>query len=200
MKKLFILITAVSFSVCASAQTLLDRFVSNLEKTGVQAVISYNDGNGPEEGTMSLSGSRYRFEDSETIIWFDGKTMWRGQDYGADMIEEIYISTPTPQEQFMLNPITALKHHDGFSVTDDGRSTITLKAQGESVEGITLLTVKADEKTLAPKTITVQCDPEFDLPVITITVKEFKTGVKFDKATFTCNVKDYPDADIIDLR
>lgn len=41
MKKLFILITAVSYSVCASAQTLLDRFVSSLEKTGVQAVISY---------------------------------------------------------------------------------------------------------------------------------------------------------------
>lgn len=196
MKSLFISILATALSVCASAQSLYGRFVDMLGKGGIQATVVTDDG---LEGTACLEGNRFRYLSDGTSIWFDGKTLWRGVECNTPM-GEIYISTPTPEEQFVVNPLQALRIHEGFSVSDNSQNTITLKATEESVQGITQVTIKVNEKTLAPTLITIKTDPAFQDQSIEITVREFKTNVKFDKNAFTCKPGNYPDAEIIDLR
>lgn len=196
MKRLVSTVLAVTLGVCASAQSLYGRFVDMLGKSGIQATVETQDG---IEGTACLDGNRFRYLSRETSLWFDGKTLWRGVNCNAPM-GEIYISTPTPEDQFVVNPLQALRNHEGFSVSDDSHSTITLKATGESVQGITQVTIRLNPETLAPTIITVKTDPAFQEQSVEITVRDFKTNVKHDKGIFTCKPDSYPDADIIDLR
>ncbi len=196
MKRLFISVLAVALSVCASGQSLYGRFVDMLGKSGIQATIVTDDG---IEGTACMEGNRFRYLSDQTSLWFDGTTLWRGVDCNTAM-GEIYITTPSPDEQFVVNPLKALRLHEGFSVSDDSKSTITLKALQESVQGITKVTIKVNPNTLAPTLITVQTDPAFQKQSIEITVREFKTDVKLDKDIFTCKPGNYPDAEVIDLR
>ena len=135
------------------------------------------------------------------MMWFDGKTLWRGNDYGSG-IEEIYITEPTAQERARYDIIGLLEHHKGFEVSGNGKDTFTLTAsnQEHSVEGISSVTVQVDPSAFTLRTISVIFAEELGNLTVTANVKSYNPGCKFDKKTFTCPVKDYKDADIIDLR
>lgn len=190
-----------------SADKLLQKTVSKLEKDG--GISIKLDAEVKNEGTtdhieleikLSPDGSFYTSED-DNIIWFDGKTMWRGNDFG-DGIEEIYITEPTPEEKAKYDIIGLLRKHQGFSVSGNGSETFILTASNDwhSVEGISKVTVKVDPKTNVIKTLQIEFDKELGNISASAKVKEYSPGQKFDKSTFTCPVKDYKDADIIDLR
>lgn len=190
-----------------NAEKLLQKTVSKLEKDGgiymkLDAEVR-NDGKTDRidlEIKLAQDGSFYASED-DNIMWFDGKTMWRGNDFG-DGIEEIYITEPTPEERARYNIIGLLSKHQGFSVSGNGSDTFVLTASNavHSVEGINKVTVSVDSDTYAVKSIQVQFDQELGNITASAKVTEYKSGQKYDKSTFTCPVKDYKDAEIIDLR
>lgn len=190
-----------------SADKLLQKTVSKLEKDG--GISMKLDAEVKNEGTtdhieleikLSPDGSFYASED-DNIMWFDGKTMWRGNDFG-DGIEEIYITEPTPEEKAKYDIIGLLRKHQGFSVSGNGSEMFILTASNaeRSVEGISKVTVTVDPSTYAIRSLSVQFDQELGNISASAKVTEYKPGQKFDKSTFTCPVKDYKDADIIDLR
>lgn len=190
-----------------NAEKLLQKTVSKLEKDG--GISMKLDAEVKNEGTtdhigleikLSPDGSFYASED-DNIMWFDGKTMWRGNDFG-DGIEEIYISEPTPEEKAKYDIIGLLSKHQGFSVSGNGSEMFILTASDadRSVEGISKVTVTVHPSTYAIRSVSVQFDQELGNISATAKVTEYIPGQKFDKSTFTCPVKDYQDADIIDLR
>ena len=190
-----------------SADKLLQKTVSKLEKDG--GISMKLDAEVKNEGTtdhieleikLSPDGSFYANED-DNIMWFDGMTMWRGNDFG-DGIEEIYITEPTPEEKEKYDIIGLLRKHQGFSVSGNGSEMFILTASnaGRSVEGISKVTVTVDPSTYVIRSLSVQFDQGIGNISVTAKVTEYSPGQKFDKSTFICPVKDYKDADIIDLR
>ncbi|MBO4724522.1 MAG: hypothetical protein J5596_04275 [Bacteroidaceae bacterium] len=190
-----------------NADRLLQKTVSKLEKDG--SISMKFEAEVKNEGTtdhirldlkLSPDGSFYASEYDNTM-WFDGKTMWRGNDFG-DGIEEIYITEPTPEEKAKYDIIGLLRKHQGFSVSGNGNDTFILTASNaeRSVEGISEVTVTVDPATYAIKSLSVQFDQELGNISASAKVTEYSPGQKFDKSTFTCPVKEYTDAEIIDLR
>jgi outer membrane lipoprotein-sorting protein len=190
-----------------SADKLLQKTVSKLEKDG--GISMKLDAEVKNEGTtdhieleikLSPDGSFYANED-DNIMWFDGMTMWRGNDFG-DGIEEIYITEPTPEEKEKYDIIGLLRKHQGFSVSGNGSEMFILTASNaeRSVEGISKVTVTVDPSTYVIRSLSVQFDQGIGNISVTAKVTEYSPGQKFDKSTFICPVKDYKDADIINLR
>ena len=210
MRKILLFIFTIiilPLSAQNSAEKLLQKTVSKLEKDG--GISMKLDAQVKNEGTtehidleikLSPDGSFYASED-DNIMWFDGKTMWRGNDFG-DGIEEIYITEPTPEEKAKYDIIGLLRKHQGFSVSGNGSETFILTASNadRSVEGISKVTVTVDPATYVIRSLSVQFDQGLGNLSASAKVNEYIPGQKFDKSTFTCPVKDYKDAEIIDLR
>lgn len=187
-------------------QTLLDKTVSRLEKDGgitmnLKVVVRNAMGTDTREVTFDMSGNSFRSTDDENTIWFDGKTLWRGSDFGSG-IEEIYISEPLPDEASRFNLVGMLKEHEGFNVEVNGQDSFTLKASetGGGMAGINAITVKVAPSTGIPLSATVLFSEETGDIKADITVTGYTPGQKFNTETFICPVKKYKDADIIDLR
>ncbi|MBR4843211.1 MAG: hypothetical protein IK006_09015 [Bacteroidaceae bacterium] len=189
-----------------SAESLVQRTAAKLEKDGgitMNLSITVRDGFKTDirEVTFDMSGDSFRSTDDENTIWFDGKTLWRGSDFGSG-IEEIYISEPLADEAARFNLIRMLKEHEGFSVTGNGHDTFTLTASdnGSSIAGISSITVKVDPATNVIRRAYISFSEETGDMKADISVLQYSPDKKFDGKTFKCPVKEYKDADIIDLR
>lgn len=200
------LIWTVTLSAQNSAEKLLRKTVSKMEKDGgismsLDAEIKNDDNTDKIDLVLKMSGTSFYVEEDDNLMWFDGKTLWRGNDFG-DGIEEIYITEPAPEEKARYDIISLLSKHQGFSVSGNGTDTFVLSASNSerSVEGIRTVSVKVDPKTYVLKSINVVFAQELGNISATVTVKDYKPEQKFDNKAFTCPVKDYKDAEIIDLR
>jgi len=189
-----------------SAEKLLKKTVSKLEKDGgismsLDAEIKNDDNTDRIDLVLKMSGTCFLVEEDDNLMWFDGKTLWRGNDFGNG-IEEIYITEPTQDEKARYDIISLLSKHQGFSVSGNGTDTFVLTASNSerSVEGIRTVAVKVDPKTYVLKTIDVVFAQELGNISATVTVNEYNPDQKFDNKVFTCPVKEYKDAEIIDLR
>lgn len=189
-----------------NAEKLLQKTVSKLEKDedisiSLEAEIKNDNNTDRIDLELKLSGTSFYVQEDDNLMWFDGKTLWRGNDFGSG-IEEIYITEPTPEEKARYDIINLLRKHQGFSVSGNGSDTFTLTAsnQERSVEGIRSVSVKVDPKTHSFKTISIVFAPELGNLSATVQIKGYVPDQKFDKKTFTCPVSDYKDAEIIDLR
>jgi hypothetical protein len=200
------LICILPLSAQNSADKLLQKTVSKLEKDGgismsLDAEIKSDNGTDRIDIILKMSGASFFVQEDDNLMWFDGKTLWRGNDFGNG-IEEIYITEPTPEEKARYDIINLLGKHQGFSVTGNGTDTFILTASNaeRSVEGIRTVTTKVDPKTYVLKTISIVFAEELGNNSATVLVNEYNPDQKFDKKVFTCPVKDYKDAEIIDLR
>lgn len=209
MRKYLLLI----FSLCIlplsaqnSAEKLLQKTVSKIQKDGgitmtMDAEVKYEHGTDRIDLVLKMSGNSFYAQEDENLMWFDGKTLWRGNDFG-DGIEEIYITEPTPEEKARYDIVNLLGKHQGFSVSGNGTDTFTLTASNaeRSVEGIRSVTVQVDPDTYVFRNLSVSFAEELGNISARVRVTDYKAGQKFDKSTFTCPVSDYKDAEIIDLR
>ena len=189
-----------------NAEKLLQKTVSKLEKDGdisisLEAEIKNDNNTDRIDLELKLSGTSFYVQEDDNLMWFDGKTLWRGNDFGSG-IEEIYITEPTPEEKARYDIINLLRKHQGFSVSGNGSDTFTLTAsnQEHSVEGIRSVSVKVDPKTHSFKTISIVFAPELGNLSATVQIKGYTPDQTFDRKTFTCPVSDYKDAEIVDLR
>ena len=192
------LLCVLSLPAQNSAESLLQKTLSSLEKDG---------------GIYLVMDAKTIFDDNTEIIDLELKmmdgcffvqeddNMRNGKDFGNG-IEEIYISEPTPEEKARYDVISLLGKHQGFSVTGNGTDTFTLTASTpeRSVEGIRTITVKVDAKSYRIKPLQIDFDQQLGNISASVEVTEYKPAQKYDKTTFTCPVKDFKDAEVIDLR
>ena len=189
-----------------AGESLLDKTASKLEKDGgitMKLDVIIRDGldSDRREITFDLYGKSFRSADEENTLWFDGKTLWRGSDFGSG-IEEIYISEPLPDEMERFDILKMLREHEGFEVTGNGRDTFILTSDNSenAVAGIQRVTVRVDPLSYILRSANVLFAEDLGGITAEITVLEYTPSRKFEKGTFICPVKDFRDADIIDLR
>ena len=180
----------------AQARKILDRTAAIVgSKGGATAQFTVT---GPKTGTVSgtlaIKGNKFHVTTPKSTVWYNGKTQW---SY-LKATEEVNVSTPNEAQQMNMNPyrfINLYKSGYNLGMTDRGSSYwvhLTAQSKSRSVQEVYIL---IDKKTHYPSTIKMRHDNAWT----TISVRNFTTRRLAD-SMFTFNAKDFPKAEVIDLR
>lgn len=195
MKKILQTLALLLLAVAASAQTarqVLDKTAAALSnKGGITASFSIKGG---VSGTISVKGRKFQASTPQGIVWFDGKTQWTYVEQNG----EVNVSNPTAAELQAINPYNFIHlYRNGYKaeLKDVGNLyQIHLVATGKG-QSIGEMFIRVDKKTYAPTILSMREGKNWT----TITVGSFKKANLAD-SYFTFPSKDYPQAEIIDLR
>lgn len=198
MKRIIFIALSVLISIHMGAQTaksVLDKaaaVVSN--KSGVKASFSVKSGQyGSTSGTIAVKGKKFTATTPYATTWFDGKTQWTYMKNN----QEVNISTPTEAQQQSMNPYKFINiYKNGFKL---GMNNVSGGWQVHLTATNSKRTIKemyiTIDKNYRPKTIKMRQSKGWT----TINVTNFKAKNLSD-ATFRFNAKEYPHAEVIDLR
>ncbi len=195
MKKILQTLALLLLAVAASAQTarqVLDNTAAALSnKGGITASFSIKGG---VSGTISVKGRKFQASTPQGIVWFDGKTQWTYVEQNG----EVNVSNPTAAELQAINPYNFIHlYRNGYKaeLKDVGSLyQIHLVATGKG-QSIGEMFIRVDKNTYAPTILSMREGKNWT----TITVGSFKKANLAD-SYFTFPSKDYPQAEIIDLR
>lgn len=208
-----VLIALLSLPVIAQqqqsqAKAVLDKTAEAFRRAGgVKAdftvkAITNGLAEGAENGTIQLKGEKFMLKTSDIVTWFDGKTQW---SY-VPKNDEVNVSNPTQEELQQINPYTFLyMYQKGFSYklgtakTYQGKAVweviLTAKDKKQELERITLYVTK---DAYEPLYILLQQRGQQTRNEITIT--SYQTRQNYADSIFVFNRKQYPGAEVIDLR
>jgi outer membrane lipoprotein-sorting protein len=181
----------------SQAKNVLDKALAAFNSKGGAEIAFRTEGTQGFNGTISVKNNKFRLQTPQMITWFDGKTQWT---YLKNS-EEVNVTTPSASQSSQLNPQTWLQsYRKGYSYKYGGLSNklhkILLTApqkQAGNIKSITLW-IKSSSYTPAKAIVTDRNGQS-----VTITVTGY-TGKNFSDSYFRFNAKDYPNAEIIDLR
>ena len=198
MEKLRITIVMLLMAVASYGQTakeVLDKaaaVVSN--KSGVTANFVLKGGQMNDKGTIAIKGRMFHATTPDAIIWFDGKTQWT---YIKNN-DEVNVVTPKASDLQLYNPSTFIyMYKQGYNYTmkkDKGSYEIHLTGSGKK-DTLREMYITIDQKTFIPSKIRIRHNKGWN----TIEVSYFKKANLSD-GTFRFNAKDFPQAEVIDLR
>lgn len=179
----------------AKAKKILDKTASALNAQGGASAnfTMQSDGIGSTSGTIAIKGNKFRATTPEASTWYNGTTQWTYMK----KTEEVNVSNPDERQQSQLNPykfITMYKSGYRLGVKDvSGGWEVHLKAlnMGRSIQE---MYIDVNNQYL-PTKVRIREGKKWS----TITISNFQAGNQSDD-TFVFPAKDYPDAEIIDLR
>ena len=201
-KNIITLAIAALMAMSAGAQTAT-KAKSILDKTA--AIVGNRSGasanfkiTGTNSGTLSgrifIKGNKFKATTPNASMWFNGTTQWT---YMNDT-EEVNVSSPTEGQQAMMNPYNFIMlYKTGYALSSKtlkGAYEVYLKAN-DSKRAIKEMYITINSKTYLPSQVKVLQGGKWQ----TVSISNFKTENLSD-AIFTFNPKQYPDAEIIDLR
>ena len=188
------LITVSAASSASDTRKILDKAAQkvNLSK-GASANFTIKGGNwGATSGTLAVKGKKFQATTPGAIIWYNGKTQWV---YNKKS-EEVNVSTPSAAQQQSMNPYTFLTlYKNGYTMSHTTSASgyeVHLKRTGGS--GIPELYVLVS-KDYNIRQIRLKQNGKW----ITININSLKQA-SFSDSKFTFSAKDYPKAELIDLR
>ena len=198
MKKiiLFAFMTLMSLGTFAqTAQQVLNKTAKIIgNKGGASANFSLSSTKyGSTSGTIAIKGNKFTASTTQANVWDDGKTMWTY----VKNTQEVNISNPTEAQQQSMNPYKFLTiYKNGFNLgmttlSSGWKIHLTAANQQRSIKEM-YITV---DKNYYPKEIRMRQNNGWT----TIKVSGFKAKSLSDSA-FRFNAKDYPKAEVIDLR
>lgn len=201
-KKIITLSIAALMAMTAGAQTAT-KAKTILDKTA--AIVSNKSGasanfkiSGTKTGTMSgrifIKGNKFKATTPEASMWFNGSTQWTYMNN----TEEVNVSSPTESQQVQMNPYKFITlYKTGYALSSKtlkGAYEVHLKAT-DNKRSIKEMYITINSKTYLPSVVRMMQNGNWT----TVNISNFKTENLSD-ATFTFNPKEYPDAEIIDLR
>ncbi len=189
---LMLLIALASYG--QSAKQVLDKtagIISN--KSGVTASFNISSQQyGKTSGTISIKGRKFHADTKEAKVWFDGKTQWTY----VKQNDEVNVNTPTAADLQAINPYNFIyMYKQGYTatITKNGQNfVVTLKAKGKSIQE---MVITISQKSYVPSQIRMLQNKQWT----TIHVNGFKQA-NLAESTFRFNPRQYPNAEIIDLR
>lgn len=153
------------------------------------------------DGKAYMKGNKFKIEIPDAITWFDGVTQWV---YVKDN-EEVNVSNPTGEELQGISPSALFSvYKKGFNLVYKGEKRVN----GKSVIEIEMTPQKKNADITKIVAFIDKGSNIFSKLVITdkkglqntLSIKNYKTGVTLPESTFQFNKKEYPQAEIIDLR
>lgn len=205
---LFCAILLLANAQVAQAQNgtaALDRVVEKFRRSGdLSAAFTltvYNALNEPvdkQSGTIKLAGDKFYWTTPAMTVWYNGQLQWAY----VKATEEVNLTEPTPAEIASINPYTLITtYKQNFNVkalkaknSQQRVAELTPKKKGTQIDRV-VLTVNAS--TWTPQSFQIYYS---DRTHSTIALSQLVTGQNFPDATFVFNKKQYPKAEVIDLR
>ena len=201
-------IAIVGYSSAQNAKSILDKASESYTKSGIvvaKFTLDVKDLKAnqtfSQDGTAYMKGDKFKIELPEAVTWFDGKTQWTY----IKSTEEVNITTPTGAELQAISPSALFSiYKQGFDLKYKGEKNV----RGKMVQEIELT---AQNKNADLKKILVEInksDNSFSKIVLydsngmenMLTITSHKANQALGNDIFTFNKKDYPDAEIVDLR
>uniref|UniRef100_A0AB33IT26 LolA-like putative outer membrane lipoprotein chaperone n=2 Tax=unclassified Prevotella TaxID=2638335 RepID=A0AB33IT26_9BACT len=202
-KKIFtllflILVILGSLQAQTSAQTMqiLNKAAAALNaKGGASANFSISGGNiGKSSGTITIKKNKFVAQSAQATIWYNGKTQWTYMKSS----NEVNVTTPNEAKQAVMNPyafVNIYKTGYNMSSTTQGNSyKIHLTAQNAK-RPLKELYLLINKQTYVPSQVKVLQGKNW----LTINITNFKKK-KISDSAFSFNSKEYPSAEVIDLR
>ena len=197
MKKIVLVMSLLMVSVFTFGQTaksVLDKtaaVVSN--QNGVQANFTMTGGMGDVSGTIAVKGRKFHATTPVATMWFDGKTMWTYMKKN----DEVNVTTPNEAQLQKINPYNFINlYKQGYNMTmskSDKVYTVHLTAKNSNK--IQELFITVDKKSYHPTQVKMLQGKKWTV----FDISNLKAQTLSD-ATFTFNSKDFPSAEVIDLR
>lgn len=186
----------------AEAKAILDRTSTILKKGGLKAtfeLVPHRQGipQAGVQGEICVSGDKFKLITDDIITWFDGRTQW---SYLTEN-EEVNISHPGREELQGINPLWLISLYEkgyyyALGKTTSSTQEVTLTAEQTDLP-IAHLILVIDKSTSLPVTIRLK---EEGRDYTVITIGNLQLGMKWGKDFFVFDNKQYPDAEVIDLR
>lgn len=199
MKKICFVITLLMLCTnihAESAKSILDKAAAVVSNpSGVKAhfqMISKQFGS--TNGEIAVKGNKFHATTPDATIWFDGKTQWtymRGND-------EVNVSNPSEAELQAINPYNFINiYKKGFKLsakTVGNSYEVHLKPTNKSRK-IQEMYIIVDKNTYHPTHVKMLRKDKWSVIIISQL-----TATSLNDAMFQFNAKDFPQAEIIDLR
>ena len=193
--RIILILLAIVLGIQAqNARTILDRTANVVgNKSGATANFTMSGKYGNSSGTIAIKGNMFSATTPQAIIWYDGKTQWV---YNRQT-DEVNVSTPTEAQQQSMNPYKFITiYKNGFTLsskTVGGKYQVHMVAQNQArtIKELYVLINKSYQPT--------QVKMRTDKGWTTINITNFRAKSLAD-SSFKFNAKDYPTAEVIDLR
>ena len=199
MKKILIFIMGLMMAGGASAESaksILDKAAATVSNpNGVQAKFEmHNKQFGDTSGSISIKGKKFHASTPQAIIWFDGKTQWTYMKQN----DEVNVRNPSEAELQAINPYNFINiYKKGFKLSAkevNNSYEVHLKATDKKRK-IQEMYIIVDQNSYRPTHIKMQQNGKWSVLII--------SGLKatnLSDGLFQFNAKDFPQAEIIDLR
>jgi outer membrane lipoprotein-sorting protein len=197
MKKLVLITLLLLSSVTAlfaadQGKKLLDKVSDRISVSkGFTASFTISSSKFNNSGTISVKGNKFCARTPNATMWYDGKTQW----VYNKKADEVNISHPSASSQQSMNPYTFVNlYKKGYTITSTDVASGTqvhLVGKGKSISEMYILV----DKSYNIKEIKFYQKGNW----VTIHISNLKNQ-SLDDTVFTFNAKDFPKAEIIDLR
>lgn len=193
---------AMPVSAQSAAEVWVDKAIEKLQNKGTEITFRINEEGVRISGKLLMEGKKFLYDTEDIKIWSDGTTQWTlqlGSGYN-----ELYINTPTLEEQQLINPYLLLSTcKDRFTIADKGQKNlngkfthmIQLQAIDESSELGNINIYIAEDGSISLIEPVMPDDRTYK-----IEIRSMRNGLTFPKDTFTYQSKEYPADEVIDLR
>ena len=201
MKRLFFFLSIVicHFLACqaqSDAKSVLDKCAAKVSaRQGVTADFRMESAQyGNTSGTIAVKGKKFHASTPVATMWFDGKTQWTYLQKN----NEVSVTTPTETQLQALNPYNFINmYKKGFKYTmtqTKDEYKVHLTAENAS-QRIPEMFITVDKNSYSPTEVKLLQNKKWT----TFTISNLKQ-VSLADAAFKFNAKDYPTAEVIDLR
>ena len=179
-----------------SAKSILDKAAATVSNpNGVQAnfqMISKQYGS--TYGSISIKGRKFHASTPEAIVWFDGKTQWTYMKNN----DEVNVSNPTEAELQAINPYNFINiYKQGFKLSSkkvNNSYEVHLKATDKKRK-IQEMYIIVDQQSYRPTHVKMYQNGKW-----TVLLISSLKSTSLNDGLFQFNAKDFPQAEIIDLR
>ena len=179
-----------------SAKSILDKAAATVSNpNGVQAnfqMISKQYGS--TSGSISIKGRKFHASTPQAIVWFDGKTQWTYMKNN----DEVNVSNPTEAELQAINPYNFINiYKQGFKLSSkkvNNSYEVHLKATDKNRK-IQEMYIIVDQQSYRPTHVKMYQNGKWSV----LLISSLKSTSLSD-GLFQFNAKDFPQAEIIDLR
>lgn len=200
MRRIFLIWTALLVAVMLHAQnatSVLDKSAATLRAAGnVKIGFTMELEGGTSTGYIKLQRQKFVVNVGGSITWFDGKTMWTY----VKANEEVNVTNPSADAVAKMNPYAFLSFYKKGYTVKMGKGTAKeheVLLTGKSGSPYTNVVVRINKSTQYPTFIKMTSSKG---AVTTIRCNSFLKNQKYKDSTFQFNKKNYPDAEIVDLR
>ncbi len=194
------MMTLVSLNATAQgaqeARKVLDKTASVVgRKGGASANFKITSAKyGNTSGTIAIKENKFHATTPDAIVWFDGKTQW---SY-LKSTEEVNVTTPKESQLAAMNPYQFINmYKSGFNMdmkTVNGYYQVHLTAQNKK-RNVQEMYININKSTYIPTQVKMRQGTTWT----TISISNFQSKNQ-PNSTFIFSAKDFPQAEVIDLR